>query len=73
MIKVLAAEPRCKKSSGDEEFEIEALRLDVVCEQLTYFWSSLLSFRKGGREATTGNTQANSMRPLSQFSFLSVS
>ena len=68
MIKVLAAEPRCKKRSGDEEFEIEALRLDVVCEQLTYFWSSLRSFRKGGREA-----KANSMRPLSQFSFLSVS
>ena len=58
MIKVLAVEPRCKKRSGDEAFEIEALRLDVVCEQLTYFWSSLLSFRKGGREATTGNTSA---------------
>ena len=47
-----------QKRSGDEAFEIEALRLDVVCEQLTYFWSSLLSFRKGGREATTGNTSA---------------
>ena len=58
MIKVLAAKPRCKKRSGDEAFEIEALRLDVVCEQLTYFWSSLLSFGKGGREATTGNTSA---------------
>ena len=30
----------------------------LACEAQTYFRSSLLSLRKGGREATTGNTSA---------------